>query len=96
MSSTTIAILGIVAWLAIGGLYILPAKHPARSWNDAMIIFGIWVGASAVFAFAVLKLLNAAGMTSGPMTAVLIAVLFMAPALVARNYIKKPPKGVRE
>ena len=96
MSSTTIAILGIVAWLTIGGLYILPAKHPARSWNDAMLIFGIWAGTSAVFTFSVLKLLNAAGMTSGPMIAVLIAVLFMAPALVARNYIKKPPKGVSE
>ena len=49
-----------------------------------------------MLAFAALKLLDAAGMTSGPMTAVLIAVLFMAPALVARNFIKKPPRGVRE
>ena len=31
MNSTTIAIIGIATWLAIGGLYILPAKHPARS-----------------------------------------------------------------
>ena len=95
MSSTTIAILGIAAWSAIG-LHILPAKHPARIWNDAMIIFGIWVGGSGVLAFAVLKLLTAAGMTGGPMIAVLVAVLFMAPALVARNFIKKPPTGVRD